>query len=257
MSDFNYLCFHWDQGYCSPRRKCEYLHPKRQICKDFQDFQTCDRKKCKFLHITKEEEETYDSCGALPMRIHEENERRKRVCYLKGIEVSNRNGKRVRGDEYPDPVVAPLSTACMRENKALKTECKVLEKDMKTLKDDNKTLKADKKMLKANNELLKTDNQMLKTDNQMLKANTMALKADNEMLKNDNNMITADQEMLKANVADLQRQVMDLRQMKDTLYEQSIFYRTQLQTVTRVTEGASVCVRDQEVNLDYFSAAAI
>jgi len=70
-------CRDFERGVCARGDECMYLHQegtqpvdgadggKLSICKDFQNI-GCERRKCKFLHITKEEEAVYNSTGQLP-----------------------------------------------------------------------------------------------------------------------------------------------------------------------------------------------
>jgi len=68
-------CRDFERGVCTRGDNCKYFHPegatpaegaKLPICKDFQN-QGCDRFKCKFLHITQEEEVVYKTTGVLPV----------------------------------------------------------------------------------------------------------------------------------------------------------------------------------------------
>jgi len=67
-------CRDFERGVCSRGDSCKYYHPegaapaegaKLPICKDYQN-KNCGRFKCKFLHITVEEEAEYNSTGKLP-----------------------------------------------------------------------------------------------------------------------------------------------------------------------------------------------
>lgn len=67
-------CRDFERGVCNRGDKCKYYHPegasqtenaKLPICKDFQN-KGCGRIKCKFLHITVEEEAEYNKSGELP-----------------------------------------------------------------------------------------------------------------------------------------------------------------------------------------------
>jgi len=67
-------CRDFERGVCNRGDKCKYYHPegvnpsengKLPICKDFQN-KGCGRIKCKFLHITVDEEAEYNKTGALP-----------------------------------------------------------------------------------------------------------------------------------------------------------------------------------------------
>jgi hypothetical protein len=65
---------------CKRGRRCKYRHPnpdearnlgRKQditICHDFQNT-GCRRQNCKFLHITREEEEHFKQTGQLPVRL--------------------------------------------------------------------------------------------------------------------------------------------------------------------------------------------
>jgi len=68
------VCRDFERGVCNRGDKCRYFHPegvkpsdnaKLPICKDFQN-RGCDRMKCKFLHITVDEEAEYNKTGTLP-----------------------------------------------------------------------------------------------------------------------------------------------------------------------------------------------
>ena len=67
-------CRDFERGVCNRGNRCKFYHPenvpqpgnnKLPICKDFQN-KGCDRHKCKFLHVTVEEEATYNTTGILP-----------------------------------------------------------------------------------------------------------------------------------------------------------------------------------------------
>ena len=70
----NNECRDFMRGVCSRGNNCKFFHPphtnpmskeKLPICKDFQN-KGCDRVKCKFLHISQQEEVEYDNTGILP-----------------------------------------------------------------------------------------------------------------------------------------------------------------------------------------------
>jgi len=67
-------CRDFQRGVCTRGDNCRYFHPetatlaedvKPPICKDYQN-STCDRMKCKFLHITQNEEAVFKATGMLP-----------------------------------------------------------------------------------------------------------------------------------------------------------------------------------------------
>jgi len=71
----NSECRDFQRGVCNRGNNCKFYHPpntnpiktenKLPICKDFQN-KGCDRNKCKFLHVTQQEEEEYNATGILP-----------------------------------------------------------------------------------------------------------------------------------------------------------------------------------------------
>jgi len=69
----NGICRDYQRGVCNRGQNCKFHHPegaeptnhKLPICKDYQN-KGCDRIKCKFLHITSEEEAEYMRTGVLP-----------------------------------------------------------------------------------------------------------------------------------------------------------------------------------------------
>jgi len=73
MADKQGTCRDFERGVCNRGQKCRFFHPegveptnqKLPICKDFQN-KGCDRNKCKFLHITGDEEAEYMRTGILP-----------------------------------------------------------------------------------------------------------------------------------------------------------------------------------------------
>ena len=72
------LCRDFDKGKCSRGRRCKYYHPKLKVCRDSQN-KKCEREKCRFLHITCEEEELYEKSGKLPDHIDKEEAKKRRV----------------------------------------------------------------------------------------------------------------------------------------------------------------------------------
>lgn len=74
MPEERSVCRDFERGVCSRGDKCKYFHPegvapaessKLPICKDYQN-KGCGRFKCKFLHVTAEEEAEYNRTGQLP-----------------------------------------------------------------------------------------------------------------------------------------------------------------------------------------------
>jgi len=74
MASEESTCRDFERGVCNRGDKCRYAHPegtkpsdnqKLPICKDYQN-KGCSRMKCKFLHITVDEEAEYMKTGSLP-----------------------------------------------------------------------------------------------------------------------------------------------------------------------------------------------
>jgi len=63
------LCRDFKKGDCRRRGKCIYHHPKLDVCRDYQ-FRECTRQGCRFVHVTKAEEEEFDGNGILPPHVH-------------------------------------------------------------------------------------------------------------------------------------------------------------------------------------------
>jgi len=107
------LCRDFDKGECSRGEKCRYYHPKLKICRDFQN-QKCERKTCRFLHMTREEESTYESSGKAPDHLDREEVEKKRVMNPSSdggaVAMNDIYGKRMRGDNL-DPMAAKFQNA--------------------------------------------------------------------------------------------------------------------------------------------------
>jgi len=168
-------CRDFERGVCSRGGSCRYFHPegmappegtKLPICKDYQN-KGCERWKCKFLHITKEEESVYDATGTLPeLGVRDENVMRpafvdKDVCndFMKGkcergtrckfIHPSDSgfhgrdpsvdiHGKRPRIDAFYGG--GGVNNALMEENDVLRQQITDLNQEVVNLKEMNDTL---------------------------------------------------------------------------------------------------------------------
>jgi len=132
------LCRDFENGKCTRGERCRFFHPKLQICKDFQN-KTCERDRCKFLHVTREEEETYENSGVFPDHIDKEEGKRKRI--MEPDFGGGRYGKRLRDDVfYPMVAATPASPALMQDNKMLKAKVTDLQRQVVELRQMNDTL---------------------------------------------------------------------------------------------------------------------
>lgn len=181
-SDERAPCRDFERGVCNRGDKCKYYHPegvsppenaKLPICKDFQN-KGCGRFKCKFLHITLDEEAEYNKTGNLPEHGGRPEKmasnlsfQGKEICkdFLNNIcdrgsrcrflHISERElqmeqangasmgmlggmyGKR-RRDDFG--VVADSSAAMMEENEMLKRKITELQRQVLDLRQMNDTL---------------------------------------------------------------------------------------------------------------------
>ena len=103
-------CRDFMRGVCGRGNNCKFFHPphvnpmtqhqeKLPICKDFQN-KGCDRVKCKFLHITQQEEVEYDSTGNLPAHGGRSDQPRNGIGIPPGG-AGGRNGGRHGGGPFP------------------------------------------------------------------------------------------------------------------------------------------------------------
>ena len=131
------VCRDFENGRCGRGDRCKFFHPKLPICKDFQN-KGCDRGKCKFLHILREEEETYETTGVLPDHINEEF-KNKRTNEIQG--QPEMYGKRRREENYNImPDVSVMSPGLIEENEMLKRKVTDLQRQVLDLRQMNDTL---------------------------------------------------------------------------------------------------------------------
>jgi len=136
------ICRDFDKADCRRRGRCKFLHPKLRICKDFQN-KKCERESCKFVHVTREEEEAYDNSGKIPDHIDEKEAKRNRI-----MNVDSQNyggvtyGKRRRQDSYNSNSLhaMPAPPAAMQENQMLKQKVMELQQQIMDLRQMNDTL---------------------------------------------------------------------------------------------------------------------
>ena len=171
-------CRDFERGVCNRGADCKYYHPegaapaesgKLPICKDFQN-KGCDRYKCKFLHVTVDEEAIYNSTGKLPTHGGKpENisslSNNKDICrdFLKGrcdrgnrcrfshaseLEADHHSlvgsayGKRPRREDYlyGPPHGGGGDPALLEENDLLKRKVDDLQREITNLRQMNDTL---------------------------------------------------------------------------------------------------------------------
>ena len=144
------LCRDFDKGKCSRGDRCKFYHPKLRICKDFQN-KKCDRQKCRFLHVTRDEEESYDNSGIFPDHIDEEEGKKNRIMDRsfgdEHQDYGGMYGKRRREDSFNPiarmptmPAMQAMPAALMGENEMLKQKVMQLQRQIMDLRQMNDTL---------------------------------------------------------------------------------------------------------------------
>jgi len=202
MSEDSATCRDFERGVCNRGDKCRYAHPedvkssenkKLPICKDFQN-KGCSRSKCKFLHITVDEEAEYMQSGSLPEHGGRPDLAGSASHYPGGGGGSGREickdflnnicdrGSRCKFSHAPDNGGSMMGGHGVTGGAVLYG---------KRFRDDSYH-------------------------------RGMMGSVSTDQLVDEN-------EMLKRKITDLQKQVIELRQMNDTLYDQNTRYRAQLQ----------------------------
>lgn len=133
------LCRDFENGKCTRGERCRFYHPKLLICKDFQN-KECKREKCRFLHVTKDEEETYNNGGGLPDHIDEDEAKRLRKMEPDFGGGGGMYGKRRRDDGFNFNGTSGVPTVLMEENEILKRKVLELQRQVMDLRQMNDTL---------------------------------------------------------------------------------------------------------------------
>jgi len=137
------LCRDFEKGDCRRGSRCKFYHPKLVICRDFQK-EKCERENCRFLHMTREEEETYDGNGIVPDHIDEEKLKRNRK-----MDAPNGGGTAGMGGMYGKPRQDNFQTglsnnaafaAVLQENEVLKSKVTEMQQQIMDLRKMNDTL---------------------------------------------------------------------------------------------------------------------
>ena len=193
------VCRDYERGVCNRGNRCKFYHPegmtqpdqKLPICKDFQN-KGCDRIKCKFLHITQDEEAAYNSSGILP----EHGGHPEKIQPMRG---GGGGGGGFNG-LGPDVCKDFLNNICQRGNR-----CK-----FRHITEREYQLEQQLEAVSGNSNVYGKR------------------RRDDYGGAQEMNVLGEENEMLRRKITDLQRQVVDLRQMNDTLYDQNTRYRNQL-----------------------------
>ena len=207
----NNECRDFLRGVCNRGNSCKFFHSphanpntqnqeKLPICKDFQN-NGCDRVKCKFLHITQQEEVEYDSTGILPAHGGRPDQVRNQGI---GIPPGGPGRNGVGGGRDRGGQLSPSTDAC---KDFLNGVCQ-----------------------RGNRCKFRHDTEEAGPMYGKRRRNDFAGPPGGGAggFMGGPNPLAEENEMLRRKIADLQRQVVDLRQMNDTLYEQNSRYRTQL-----------------------------
>jgi len=143
------VCRDFEKGDCRRGSRCKFYHPKLIICRDFQK-DKCDRDNCRFLHMTQEEENTYDGNGIVPDHIDKDQLRRNRVSAPPAERGGGGDGygKRRPDTAYPEtayPAAGGFGAgitleAALQENAMLKLKQVEMQQQITDLRRMNDTL---------------------------------------------------------------------------------------------------------------------
>ena len=211
-------CRDYERGVCNRGNRCKFFHPegvsqpdqKLPICKDFQN-KGCDRMKCKFLHITQEEEADYNNTGILPAHGGRSDKVRALMGSLGGGGLGGNKFQAGVGTVGGDVCKDFLNKICQRGNR-----CK-----FRHISEREYQLEQQLEAVSYGTAMGATMYGKRRRDD----FSDIGVMGDSRRLVDEN-------ELLRRKITDLQRQVVDLRQMNDTLYDQNTRYRNQLRGIT-------------------------
>ena len=134
------VCRDFDKGDCRRGQRCKFYHPKLVICRDFQKGK-CERENCRFLHMTQDEEKTYEGNGIVPDHVDKEKVKKNRVIEAPSDNTGERYGKRNQG-VYPMAKGFPIMSldVALQENSALKIKLTEMQQQVADLRRMNDTL---------------------------------------------------------------------------------------------------------------------
>jgi len=135
------LCRDFEKGDCRRGSRCKFIHPKLVICRDFQK-EKCERDNCRFLHMTREEEETYDGNGIVPDHIDQDKlKKNKMMAPGDGAAgMGGMYGKQQRLDNFQSGVPNATLQAVLQENEVLKSKLTEMHQQIINLRKMNDTL---------------------------------------------------------------------------------------------------------------------
>ena len=138
------ICGDFKNNKCTRGIYCKFYHPKLLVCKDFQNV-GCSRDKCRFLHVTKDEEDVYKKGGGLPKHISQDEARRKTLKtppdWRNETSLANVDRKR-KWDETGD-------NSHMHENLNLKRRVNELQQQINELRSLNRMLNSENETLRS------------------------------------------------------------------------------------------------------------
>jgi len=146
------MCRDFEKGDCRRGTRCKFYHPKLIICRDFQK-EKCDRSSCRYLHMTREEEETYDGNGILPDHIDKKEAMQKRVMAPPahnggGIGRGEMYGTQRQDNNNQMGINNASFTLVLQENEALKSKLTEMQQQITDLRKMNDTLYEQNNMLR-------------------------------------------------------------------------------------------------------------
>ena len=169
--------------------------------------QGCDRSPCKFLHLTRREEDRFNETGELPRH-------RGRPESARGRDRDNGYGiGGGRGFNGPPPPMGGGGGVPPPCKDFLNNKC-----------DRGRSCK----FRHATEREMALEVQLFERDHHHRGRDMAPSPVYGKRRRMEDDGTMEENEMLKRKITDLQKQVLDLREMNDTLYEQNNKYRTQL-----------------------------
>lgn len=242
------VCRDYEQGVCDRGSRCKFYHPevftkKAPICKDFQN-RGCEKFKCKFMHISRDEQREYERSGTLPDRKSGQG-----PAPSNRFSLNNRYAERAPMNRYDDlsfseprrddfslspgnfsmgPALCKDFTRgeCMRGNTCKyrhTTEREMqMEQQLAELNSMAHTQSGPTPMYGKRSHGV--DDTQMSEENKMLRSKVTELQR--QVL--DHSLLEEKTDMMRKKITDLQHQLVEVREMNESLQEQNVRFRKQM-----------------------------
>lgn len=251
----NDLCRDFEKGNCSRGSRCKYFHPKMRVCRDFQN-QKCERETCRFLHLTKEEETSYDNSGKIPDHVDADVAKKNRIIDspvtsspMTPTMLTSIGGGLAALTNQNEISATQICHDFEKGNCNRAARCKYYHATLNVCRDfqNNKCerdncrflhLSRDEEDVFTNSGKIPdhVDESKAKKNKIINLPSPRAIESTTSILTKGYNLVPTlsaavpqsvlqENEVLKLKIAELQQQITDLHQMNDTLYQQNMTYR--------------------------------